>query len=104
MVRTEGLEPSRGYPQGILSPLRLPFRHVRARFPSTGDPRPEATLPFLQAPLIVAADDIECPVQAVFDSPQWLRTAVAAAAKGLRRIRSITPGRSRFLVKSARRP
>src|SRR5690349_14097980 len=30
MVRTEGLEPSRAYAQGILSPLRLPFRHVRA--------------------------------------------------------------------------
>jgi hypothetical protein len=29
MVRTEGLEPSRPYGQGILSPLRLPFRHVR---------------------------------------------------------------------------
>ena len=29
VVRTEGLEPSRDYSQGILSPLRLPFRHVR---------------------------------------------------------------------------
>ena len=29
MVRTAGLEPAQGYPQGILSPLRLPFRHVR---------------------------------------------------------------------------
>jgi hypothetical protein len=28
-VRTAGLEPAQGYPQGILSPLRLPFRHVR---------------------------------------------------------------------------
>ena len=30
MVRTEGLEPSQPYGQGILSPLRLPFRHVRS--------------------------------------------------------------------------
>jgi hypothetical protein len=30
LVRTAGLEPARGCPQGILSPLRLPFRHVRA--------------------------------------------------------------------------
>jgi hypothetical protein len=30
LVRTVGLEPTRGFPQGILSPLRLPFRHVRA--------------------------------------------------------------------------
>src|SRR5690348_2962078 len=29
MVRTAGLEPAQGFPQGILSPLRLPFRHVR---------------------------------------------------------------------------
>jgi hypothetical protein len=29
LVRTAGLEPAQGYPQGILSPLRLPFRHVR---------------------------------------------------------------------------
>src|SRR6185437_6032378 len=29
VVRTEGLEPSREISQGILSPLRLPFRHVR---------------------------------------------------------------------------
>jgi hypothetical protein len=29
LVRTAGLEPARGFPQGILSPLRLPFRHVR---------------------------------------------------------------------------
>src|SRR5215467_13768689 len=29
LVRTAGLEPARGCPQGILSPLRLPFRHVR---------------------------------------------------------------------------
>src|SRR6188768_3040705 len=29
LVRTEGLEPSREISQGILSPLRLPFRHVR---------------------------------------------------------------------------
>src|SRR5262245_11440089 len=29
LVRTEGLEPSRETSQGILSPLRLPFRHVR---------------------------------------------------------------------------
>src|SRR5262245_59966108 len=31
LVRTVGLEPTRGCPQGILSPLRLPFRHVRLR-------------------------------------------------------------------------
>src|SRR5450631_2131857 len=30
LVRTPGLEPGRDYSQGILSPLRLPFRHVRA--------------------------------------------------------------------------
>ena len=29
LVRTAGLEPAQGFPQGILSPLRLPFRHVR---------------------------------------------------------------------------
>src|SRR6476469_11132614 len=29
LVRTPGLEPGRDYSQGILSPLRLPFRHVR---------------------------------------------------------------------------
>ena len=29
LVRTAGLEPAQGLPQGILSPLRLPFRHVR---------------------------------------------------------------------------
>src|SRR5512144_3018154 len=29
VVRTPGLEPGRDYSQGILSPLRLPFRHVR---------------------------------------------------------------------------
>ena len=29
LVRTEGLEPSQPFGQGILSPLRLPFRHVR---------------------------------------------------------------------------
>jgi hypothetical protein len=29
MVRTVGLEPTRDCSQGILSPLRLPFRHVR---------------------------------------------------------------------------
>jgi hypothetical protein len=29
VVRTAGLEPAQGFPQGILSPLRLPFRHVR---------------------------------------------------------------------------
>ena len=33
LVRTAGLEPARGFPQGILSPLRLPFRHVRAAHP-----------------------------------------------------------------------
>src|SRR5262249_46599573 len=31
LVRTAGLEPARGFPQGILSPLRLPFRHVRVQ-------------------------------------------------------------------------
>jgi hypothetical protein len=31
VVRTAGLEPAQGFPQGILSPLRLPFRHVRRR-------------------------------------------------------------------------
>jgi hypothetical protein len=29
LVRTVGLEPTRDCSQGILSPLRLPFRHVR---------------------------------------------------------------------------
>src|SRR5262247_3009044 len=29
VVRTEGLEPSRGYPLRILSPVCLPFHHVR---------------------------------------------------------------------------
>jgi hypothetical protein len=29
LVRTAGFEPAQGFPQGILSPLRLPFRHVR---------------------------------------------------------------------------
>src|SRR5208282_3686201 len=33
LVRTAGLEPARGFPQGILSPLRLPFRHVRGADP-----------------------------------------------------------------------
>jgi hypothetical protein len=29
LVRTAGFEPARDFSQGILSPLRLPFRHVR---------------------------------------------------------------------------
>ena len=29
MVRTAGLEPAQPFGRGILSPLRLPFRHVR---------------------------------------------------------------------------
>ena len=29
MVRTAGLEPAQPFSRGILSPLRLPFRHVR---------------------------------------------------------------------------
>ncbi len=29
MVRMAGLEPARPCGQGILSPLRLPFRHIR---------------------------------------------------------------------------
>jgi hypothetical protein len=31
LVRAAGLEPAWGFPQRILSPLRLPFRHARAR-------------------------------------------------------------------------
>ena len=29
MVRMAGIEPARPFGQGILSPLRLPFRHIR---------------------------------------------------------------------------
>ena len=42
LVRTAGLEPAQGFPQGILSPLRLPFRHVRGGTPysTTVEPTP----------------------------------------------------------------
>jgi hypothetical protein len=33
LVRTAGLEPAQPFSRGILSPLRLPFRHVRAGRP-----------------------------------------------------------------------
>ena len=43
LVRTAGLEPAQGFPQGILSPLRLPFRHVRGgtRYSTTVEPTPK---------------------------------------------------------------
>ena len=45
-MRTEGFEPSQGCPQGILSPLRLPFRHVRAADSNTtSTERTRITLP-----------------------------------------------------------
>ena len=35
MVPGAGFEPARGFPQGILSPLRLPFRHPGVCEPAT---------------------------------------------------------------------
>ena len=63
LVRTAGLEPARGCPQGILSPLRLPFRHVRKEGKEYR--RPQADKGFV-------APRHPCPLLLVHPSPHAL--------------------------------